>query len=304
MSKKQITNAAIAAEMQRLQDSGEFHPRFFNDKFYKAEVTGLMQGIDGDPIMEGINLEALCIASSRQSSDLSDAEKAHSNIKGLIYSMLTKQHLNVFDTADIIFQITSPAIVFDHLIRHLTITSTYSPKAQRFSQRYSTKIKGIAEMELRYLAEGGNRQGSGEVINPDTETGAFYYDKIKKQMEACYQSYLEQIEIGISPETARNVLPNSSTLTSYTLKASLRTWLTVLSERLHKDAQKETRFMANLIKAAFIELCPIISSYFQNFEFAEQIKLTDWIAIENLKKTYPDAINTSALIAKLCAENK
>lgn len=304
MTKKEITNAAIAAEMQKLQNSGKYHPRFFNDKFYKAEVTGLMQGIEGDPITNGISPEALCIASARQSSDLSDTAKANTNIKGLIYSMLTNQHLNVFDTVDIIFQITSPAIVFDHLIRHLTITSTYSPKAQRFSQRYSTKIKGIAEMELRYSAQGGNRQGSGEAISPDTETGGFYYDKIKKQMETCYQLYLEQIEIGISPETARNVLPNSSTLTSYTLKASLRTWITVLSERLHKDAQKETRFTANLIKAAFIELCPIISSYFQNFEFAEEIKLTDWIAIEMLKKTYPTAINTTELFVKLCKENE
>ena len=304
MSQYQKINAAIAAEAQKLQSSGKFHKRFYNSKFYDVEVTAITQGVGGHPIMDGVDIEAFCVASTRQSSDLNPEERTKKGVATLLRSMLTQQHLNVLDAGYITFQITSPCFVFDHLIRHTSISAAYSPKAQRKSLRYNPKDVVIAETELRYKAKGGNRQGSGEVISPDTEIGAQYYDILAAQNAQTIELFNMLICADIAPETARAILPNGTTLTNYTLTASVRTWLTVLSERLHHHAQKETRYLVHLIKAAFIQLCPIISEYFHNFEFAEQIKLTDWIAIEQMKKTYPQFIQYDGLIAHLRDANK
>lgn len=304
MSQHQKINAAIAAEAQKLQSSGKFHKRFYNSKFYDVEVTAITQGVGGHPIMDGVDIEAFCVASTRQSSELSPEERTKKGLKPLIRTMLTEQHFNVFDAAAITFQATSTATVFDHFIRHTSIASAYCPKPQRNSRRYNPKDVVIAETELRHKAKGGNRQGSGEVISPDTEIGAQYYDILAAQNAQILERFNMLIDADVAPESARAILPNGTTLTNYTLTASVRTWLTVLSERLHHHAQKETRYLAHLIKAAFIQLCPIISEYFYNFEFAEQIKLTDWIAIEQMKKTYPQFIQYDSLIAHLRNTNK
>jgi thymidylate synthase (FAD) len=120
-----------------------------------------------------------------------------------------------------------------------------------------------------------NRQGSLDVTLVDDELT----DSVNEQMEQLFYLYEQLADAGVSRDTARMVLPESTT-TKLCMNGTVREWITALNVRLYKTAQKEIRLIAQAIRDVLIQECPIISAALYNFEDAEMIYILDRLILE------------------------
>jgi thymidylate synthase ThyX len=74
------------------------------------------------------------------------------------------------------------------------------------------------------------------------------------------------------------VLPEAAS-TKLIMNGTVREWITMLNQRLHKTAQKEMREVAGAIASHFKQQCPIISKMLFDFEHADEIPLIDQLTL-------------------------
>lgn len=159
-------------------------------------------------------------------------------------------HWSVFDQADLTVEIETSISISMQILRH------WSAKFQQFSQRYAevSKLGMILEpVRLRWKAQGGNRQGSGEEL---PEEHVLHY-AFNNAVQTSVSTYMTLIEGGVAPESARFVLP-LCTKTRLYMKGSARTWIHYLDQRESPHAQKEHRLVANAIRAEFQKHFPTV----------------------------------------------
>lgn len=228
-----------------------------------GQTTGIIgteyEGKSLDEIIVGIAR----ISSSREVNDLfNEPEK-------LIRYCILNGHWSIFDTVNIIFDITTSRAIGRELLRHSSI------KPQEISQRYA-KINACEEIELRKKSI-SNRQSSTDLLN-DVEK-QFLVDKHVDNTVELYNSLLDN---GVARETARMILPEAMQ-TRIIMNGTVRQWITFLNQRLHKTSQKEMREVANGIKDIFTNICPIISKALDNFVDAEEIHILDKMVLTKYK---------------------
>jgi thymidylate synthase ThyX len=140
------------------------------------------------------------------------------------------------------------------------------------SQRYAPVIQ-LENVELRKQSK-NNRQSSTDIIK-SKELNALVDDHNTETLKL----YNLLLENGVARECARFILPETATTVLY-LNGTVRVWLSVLNQRLHKTAQKEIRLIAEEIRDILIEKCPIISGMMFNFEDAYDIHVFERIVLE------------------------
>jgi thymidylate synthase (FAD) len=159
-------------------------------------------------------------------------------------------HWSPFDQADLTIEVETSLPIAVQMIRHWTA------KFQQFSQRYAD-VNLLGEMvepiKLRFKAEGGNRQGSGEDVPDGDWRQAIFEDTIF----ACVSTYNKLIEGGVAPESARFVLP-LAVKTRFYMKASVRTWIHYFELRCDSHTQKEHQQVANAIRKEFANHFPTV----------------------------------------------
>lgn len=162
-------------------------------------------------------------------------------------------HWSVFEQASMTVEIQTSRVISAQILRHRSFSF------QEFSQRYSTvtDVPGQCDpIELRAIAKGGNRQGSGsdlfEKPYGTSILGVVAMDAIASSVTA-YQKLLEQ---GVAPECARMVLPLCTRTTLY-MTGSVRSWIHYLKQRLDSHAQKEHRDVAEAVLAVFKQQFPV-----------------------------------------------
>lgn len=251
MKKIQIINAPTAQLIAKTQGVGEF-----------ANCT----------------LDELIVGLARQSSDKSTIERYEKEIYKLIRYCAKNAHWSVFDMANIVIQFKGiPMYVVAHLLRHK------SANFQQFSQRYSADIFEAYKIEMRKKGS-SNRQGSLVELAQNAE---FLQGKADELINRAFALYQEMIDNGVAPECARAVLPQN-TCSSFAINATLRTWITLLNVRLHHHSQKETREVAQLIKAILIEQAPLVARAFNNFEGKKGVKFLSYMEYEETGKELGD----------------
>jgi thymidylate synthase (FAD) len=165
----------------------------------------------------------------------------------LLRYCIEHKHWSIFETASMTMEVQTSRMVAAQLLRHRSFTF------QEFSQRYST-VKGdaVEPVELRWKAEGGNRQGSGGVV-PAHNHGQWL---AKLALDTAFSAYDELIKGGVSPETARQVLPLATSTTMY-VTGNVRSWIHYLHQRLDSHSQKEHRLLAQEMQKVFVEHFPV-----------------------------------------------
>ena len=180
----------------------------------------------------------------------------------LLVHLLKKQHWSPFDMVDLTFKIETSKAVAIQILRHNSF------RFQEFSQRYSEVVNlDFSHVEIREKAVGGNRQGSGEILNHVTETAKASC----KKSELVYNNCLD---LGAAPESARMLLPMGTATTMY-MKGSVRSWITYFWVRCHKDSQKEHRELALQMLGLFCEKFPLLGNLIKNNR--PQIVEKDWM---------------------------
>ncbi len=162
--------------------------------------------------------------------------------KKLIKFLAAHGHSSPFEHCTATFILIVPMFVRSQIMRHRTFS--YNEVSRRYT---SELIKFWKPDELRGQAK-DNLQCSDGVIDSSEADSIF-----KLATEFSFASYQQLIDLGLSRELARGVLPQS-TYTTFYMTGNLHNWIKFIKLRDHDHAQPETREIAQQIKQA-LEVC-------------------------------------------------
>ena len=154
----------------------------------------------------------------------------------LIKYLVEHKHIAPFRHPQIQFRITCPIYVERQLFKHQVGISVNSISGRYvdFSDSY-TKIKQFR------LQSKSSKQGSGEDLNGADNLHALQIQN--KVIEWCSKAYQDLIDLGISKEQARTILPLNLN-TTFIWTGSLLALFHLFNLRLKSDTQQETREVA------------------------------------------------------------
>ena len=160
----------------------------------------------------------------------------------LINYLAKHNHWSPFGHASMKFYIKAPVFVARQLVKHqvgLTLNEV--------SRRYvDTEVEFYEPTEWRLAAE-NKKQGSSEETVEYSISPAHKFAK---------QGYENMLNLGIAPEMARMVLPQSM-MTEWFWSGTLYAFARVCNLRCKPDAQVETRMIADQIDEQAEKLFPV-----------------------------------------------
>ena len=161
---------------------------------------------------------------------------------GLINYLAKHNHWSPFGHASMQFHIKAPVFVARQLVKH-QIGLTWNEVSRRY---VDTEVEFYEPTEWRLAAE-NKKQGSSE------ETVEYSIFPAHKFAKECYENMLN---LGIAPEMARMVLPQSM-YTEWYWSGTLYAFARVCNLRCKSDVQKETRKVAEQIDYHCSQYFPI-----------------------------------------------
>ena len=144
----------------------------------------------------------------------------------LINYLAKHNHWSPFGHASMQFHIKAPVFVARQLVKH-QVGLTWNEVSRRY---VDTEVEFYEPTEWRLAAE-NKKQGSTE------ETIKYSISSVHKLAKQCYENMLS---LGIAPEMARMVLPQSM-YTEWYWSGTLYAFSRVCNLRCKSDAQKETQ---------------------------------------------------------------
>ena len=144
----------------------------------------------------------------------------------LINYLAKHNHWSPFGHASMQFHIKAPVFVARQLVKH-QVGLTWNEVSRRY---VDTEVEFYEPTEWRLAAE-NKKQGSSE------ETVKYSISSAHKFAKQCYENMLN---LGIAPEMARMVLPQSL-YTEWYWSGTLYAFARVCNLRCKPDAQKETQ---------------------------------------------------------------
>ena len=144
----------------------------------------------------------------------------------LINYLAKHNHWSPFGHASMQFHIKAPVFVARQLVKH-QVGLTWNEVSRRY---VDTEVEFYEPTEWRLAAE-NKKQGSTE------ETVDYNISPAHKFAKQCYENMLS---LGIAPEMARMVLPQSM-MTEWYWSGTLYAFARVCNLRCKPDAQKETQ---------------------------------------------------------------
>jgi thymidylate synthase (FAD) len=167
----------------------------------------------------------------------------------LIRYLATHGHWSPFAHCFLQFRIKAPIFVARQLVKHQVGLSW-----NEISRRYVDSEPEFYTPSTWRKRAADKKQGSGGDVDDDTQyTGDL---AIKQANEIALGAYRTMLQVGISPEQARMVLPLNC-FTEWYWSGSLFAFARVCRERLASDAQQETREVAQGIAEHCERLFPV-----------------------------------------------
>ena len=186
------------------------------------------------------------VSFNKESELAEDGLMKSSDIR-LINYLASHDHFTPFTHAQITFRETVPIFVARQRFKH-QIGFTYN----EVSRRYVDELPEIySPDEWRGRPEGSIKQGSGAVIQHDM----YGHDIYEKAIYFAVETYKELLNIGVCPEQARMVLPQSM-ITSYYVTGSLAAFARAYKQRNSEHAQKEIKELAKQWDTILLKLFP------------------------------------------------
>jgi thymidylate synthase (FAD) len=180
--------------------------------------------------------------------------------KKLIRYLAKHKHLSPFGHAFASFHVKAPIFVARQLVKHKFL------RWNEISRRYVDDEPEFYVPEVWRGKSADKKQGSDGVINMDiiTNTGEPYTDHYKETMaEYIFEEnlvvgifYKRLLKVGVAPEQARMVLPQS-TMTEWYWSGSLDAFASMCRLRCASDTQYESRVVADQISKVMGDLFPV-----------------------------------------------
>lgn len=204
----------------------------------------------------------------------------------LLNYLVRNRHTSPIEFGEVKLHVKLPIFVARQWIRHRTAS------VSELSGRYAELPFSYYQPERFHAQDTRNKQGSAEPLESrlQVEASAVY----ARSVGDAYERYLRLIEIGVSREQARMVLPVSM-YTEMRWKIDLHNLLHFLKLRLAPDAQEEIRSYARVIAWVARTLYPTIWAAFEEYDLYsvrlsgsqvdhlnQAIRDREWSLIENL----------------------
>jgi thymidylate synthase (FAD) len=154
----------------------------------------------------------------------------------------TPTHDTPFNHSFFSFEVKAPVFVARHLVKHEYLIMS------EYSRRYITDdIEFYTPKVWRKAAADVKQGSSSEEVNVayyDRDDG--YNDWPTDANSIALEAYQEMLKLGVAPEQARMVLPQSL-MTSWTWSGTLGAFSNMCKLRLSSDTQAETREVAEAV---------------------------------------------------------
>ena len=155
-----------------------------------------------------------------------------------IKSLMNKNHKSVLEHAKVTLRVICDRGVSHEIVRHRM--ASYSQESTRYCNYSKDKFgKEITVIKPCFLEE-------------NTEK----YDLWLKTCENCEKSYFEMLEMGMTPQEARSILPNSLK-TEIVMSMNISSWRNFFQLRTAKAAHPQMREVADMIFDEFEKRYPI-----------------------------------------------
>lgn len=164
----------------------------------------------------------------------------------LISFLANHKHTSPFEHSAFSVAIACPLAIRSQIMRHRTFS--FNEVSRRYT---SEKIEFFEVQSFKKQAE-KNLQCSSEV---DVENVEQARAELLKAYDHAFETYQKLLDMGVSREKARFVLPMGM-MTSFWMTGNLLNWLKFLSLRLDPHAQEECREVAVVCKALLAEHFP------------------------------------------------
>lgn len=168
----------------------------------------------------------------------------------LINYLAKHEHLSPFGHCFFTFHIKAPVFVRAQLVKHEYL------RMNEISRRYVDEEPEFYVPEVWRGRSANKKQGSDGVSIWNHGQGTGYRDHEYDVMDQVRDLYSEMIKVGVAPEMARMVLPQSM-MTEWYWSGSLDAFFNMCRLRLKPDAQYETRLVATQVSEAIKEHCPV-----------------------------------------------
>jgi thymidylate synthase (FAD) len=167
----------------------------------------------------------------------------------LIKYLAKHKHYSPFGHAFASFHVKAPIFVARQLVKHKFL------RWNEISRRYVDDLPEFYVPKVWRGKSADKKQGSDGVSLWNHGEGTGYRDEEYEVMRTVQDLYLHMIEVGVAPEMARMVLPQS-TMTEWYWSGSLDAFADMCKLRCKSDTQYETRVVADKINVIMADLFP------------------------------------------------
>jgi thymidylate synthase (FAD) len=166
----------------------------------------------------------------------------------LLRYLIRHKHWSPLEMASMCVKIDTQRDIAAQILRHRSFSF------QEFSTRYAV-AQEAAIPELR-RQDTKNRQNSIDDLPEDVT--AELRDRVRLLFGESSKLYNDMLEQGVAKETARRILPLSTSTTMF-MHGTLRSWLHYIDVRCDPSTQLEHREIAEACRAIFTEQFPTIA---------------------------------------------
>jgi thymidylate synthase (FAD) len=166
----------------------------------------------------------------------------------LIRYLIKHKHWSCLEMASMCVKIETQRDIAAQILRHRSFSY------QEFSTRYAVAQKPAVPALRRQDTK--NRQNSIDDL-PENVT-AELRDRVRLLFGESSKLYNDMLEQGVAKETARRILPLSTSTTLF-MHGTLRSWLHYIDVRCDPSTQLEHREIAEACKVIFTEQFPTIA---------------------------------------------
>jgi len=168
----------------------------------------------------------------------------------LINYLAKHKHISPFGHAFASFHVKAPIFVARQLVKHKFL------RWNEISRRYVDDEPEFYTPEVWRGRSADKKQGSDGVSVWNHGQGTGYREQEYEVMQEVAWLYGKMVKLGVAPEQARMVLPQS-TVTEWIWSGSLDAFADMCRLRCASDTQYETRLVADDISKKMSELFPV-----------------------------------------------
>lgn len=190
----------------------------------------------------------LTVVNSARISMNRDSQKLEPRDEKLINYLADHQHYTPFEHCMLTVIIECPLYIRSQIMRHRT--ASYNEVSRRYTEE---EIEFYNPNVYRKQHKSSKQCSDGDLKDSENLQAQVLTQSIHQK---CFDTYKQLLDLGVSREMARGVLPQNM-MTKFYMTMNLRNWAHFLKLRLDNHAQLEVQEIAQDVKKILLDKFPV-----------------------------------------------